>query len=167
MELWDVYDKRGCKTGKTKQRGSLLISGEFHLAMEIWIVNEEKQLLIQRRAQSKKILPDIWGMTTGCIVAGEDSVSGCIREVQEEIGISLTADDIIFLQRIFRTNTIWDVYVAHKNADLAQLVLQQEEVSEVKWITFDELREMLKDGQFFAYPEIDEIITLVEQFIRT
>ena len=54
MELWDVYDKNKKKTGKIIDRHSdeRLNEGEYHLAVEAIIINENK-ILISRRANFK------------------------------------------------------------------------------------------------------------------
>jgi hypothetical protein len=37
MEIWDILDINGNKTGKTKIRGHKLNKSEYHLVIHVWI----------------------------------------------------------------------------------------------------------------------------------
>lgn len=163
MELLDIYDNDGCKTGIIKKRTDILKKGEYRLAAEVWIINSKCEILIQQRSSNKDILPNIWGSTTGCIISGEDKLDGAIREVKEEIGISIAKNDLDFIRRIFRQDMIWDIYFVYEDVDLSKVVLQTEEVSAVKFVSIQEFRDMLSIGEIFEYPEIYDILALIKQ----
>lgn len=162
MELWDIYDNKAYNTGKIKRRTDILLDGEFHLGTEVWIINDNLEILIQKRSSNKKILPNMWGLTTGCIISGENTLIGSIREVEEEIGVYLKEDELNFIRRIFRKDMIWDIYFVYKNVDLSKVVLQLEEVSDVKLVSVHEFKHMLSSGEIFEYPEIHEILALIK-----
>lgn len=163
MEMWDIYDNRGLKTGKIKKRADILNSGEYHLATEVWIINDKSEILIQKRSSNREVLPNIWALTTGCMISGEDTLNGAIREVKEEIGMSIKRDDLKFVRRIFRTDTIWDIYFVYRNVDLSKLTLQAEEVSDVKLVSIHEFKDMLLSERIFEYPEIYDVLSLIKQ----
>ena len=77
MELWDVYDKNKKKTGKIIDRHSdeRLNEGEYHLAVEAIIINENK-ILISRRANFKNNYRLLWECTGGSVKSGEKSIDG-------------------------------------------------------------------------------------------
>ena len=89
IEYWDVYDKNKQKTGRLMKRGELLKEDEYHLIVHIWIKNSKGEFLIQQRSETVKN-PLVWSATGGSVVAGEDSYTGAIREVKEELGLDLT-----------------------------------------------------------------------------
>lgn len=161
MELWDIYDNKGHKTGLMKKRTDILSRGQYHLAAEVWIINDKFEILIQKRSDNKKILPNIWTLTTGCMVSGEDTVDGSIREVEEELGICIKKDDLNFIKRIFQGNIIWDIYFVYMNIELSKLALQKEEVSDVKFVSAGEFKDMLLCGEIFKYDEIYDILSRV------
>ena len=161
MELRDIYDGKGYKTGVKKERSENLEDGEYYLAAEVWIINSNSKILIQQRSSNKDILPNMWGLTTGCMITGEDTVEGALREVKEEIGISLEKDELNFIRRIFRKNSIWDIYFVYKDVELSKLILQTEEVSNVKLVSIEEFNSMLLSGELFGYPEIYDILSLI------
>ena len=49
------------------------LPGEYHLAVEAWVFNRRREILIQQRSWHREILPGKWSLTTGRIIAGEDS----------------------------------------------------------------------------------------------
>ena len=111
MELWDVYDKKGRKTGALKEKEADYLPGEYHLAVEAWVFNRRREILIQQRSWHREILPGKWSLTTGRIIAGEDSEQGCVRELKEELGIQVKQKELSFLRRIVREDPlIWDIY---------------------------------------------------------
>ena len=97
----------------------------------------------------------MWDITAGGhVLAGEFGFQAIIRECKEEIGIELNPKDITFLGACISTNKKSDIinnhlneyYVANKEIDETKLELQEEEVSEVKWIDKNEIVERIKAG---------------------
>ena len=165
MEYWDIYDRNGQKMGYVKEKGSALLPEEYHMAVEAWIVNNRGKILVQQRSGMCELLPNIWCMTTGRIKAGEDSKTGCIREVAEELGIKVRNEDVQFIDRLIYYNMIWDIFLIKKDVALSDLRLQYDEVAQVKWITPDEFRGMIEREETFVYPDIRAVLTLVEEHI--
>ncbi|MCC0631490.1 NUDIX domain-containing protein [Clostridioides sp. ZZV15-6388] len=164
MELWDLYNADGSKTGNVIERDNSIEEGYYHLAVEVWIVNSNSQILIQKRSKNKKTLPNIWGMTTGCIVSGEESLDGAIREAKEEIGIDISKDEIKIFRSMIHGDTLWDVYLVKKEYDVSNAILQKEEVSDIKWVSTGEIRQLLKEGLFFEYPEIYDLLSDIDNY---
>ncbi len=154
-ELWDIYDRAGNRTGTVRSRGEALQPGEYHLAASLWVVNARGELLIQKRAATKKIAPNKWSITGGAVRAGETSLEGCIREVGEEIGLTVCAQDIELLTRSIWRNLIFDDYILVRDLPLNAFTLQAEEVSEVRWARADEIKELHDAGQFM-FDDISE-----------
>ena len=100
-EKWDILDENGLPTGKTTLRGkNFLKNGEYHLVVHIWVMSDDGKYLIQRRSESKRLMPGEWAATGGAAVAGEDSFTAAARELKEELGIDSTRQNLKFLKRI-------------------------------------------------------------------
>lgn len=169
MEQWDIYDKYGNPTGRIIEKGSMTSVEEYHLAMEAWIINSKKELLIQQRSKHCEILPGIWSHTTGRMMAGETPADGCIREIKEELGISVKEEEIHFIRRIIREDSyrlIWDIYIVKKDVLLSDIKLQEQEVAKVKWVSVEKLKNLIDNREFFEYPEIYEVLSYVESFME-
>ncbi len=142
MEKWDVYDRQGNLTGRTKTREDTLLDGEYHLGVSLWIINSEGKLLIQKRAACKRIHPNKWSITSGAVLSGETSTEGCVREVGEEIGLHLQQCDIALLSRSIGKDCIFDEYAVIRDFPIEAALLQPEEVSDIKWATLQQIREL-------------------------
>lgn len=89
MEIWDLLDEQGNKTERTIIKGQEIPKGYYHLGADVWIVNSENQILIQKRSPKKKHQPNVWAMTGGSVITGETSLQTIKREVEEELGVTL------------------------------------------------------------------------------
>lgn len=129
--------------------------GCYHKPVCIWIVNDKKEILIQKRASCKKNHPNKWDMpSAGHVVAGESIIEGAIRETYEELGIMTNTDDFKFLfEYIYDKNyEIAEVYMLKINLSIDEMKLQKEEVAEVKWLNYDEFKEVFLSQEFCPQP---------------
>lgn len=146
-EIWDILDENGNKTGRTMKKG-LVPEGFYHLGADVWIVNSENKILIQKRSPQKRNSPNVWAMTGGSVIKGETSLQTIERETKEELGICLNMQDIKLVKQ-YKTGTVWlDTYLIRQDIDLADIIMQEEEVCEVKWATYDEIEEIFNHKQF-------------------
>jgi len=152
IEKWDILRVDGSTTGRqTVRGGNTLKPGEYHLVVHIWIVSSSGSLLIQRRANSKKLMPGEWAATGGAAISGEDSFKAAQRELFEELGIKGDRNTLKKLTRIKRRNSLVDVWVITTDMPVNELVLQESEVAEARWVTRDRLCEMINDGKYHNY----------------
>ena len=154
-ELVDVLDENGMYTGKVETREKCGKEGLWHKAVVVFIINSKGQVLLQRRSQNKKTWPNMWDVSVGGnVLAGEFGFEAAIREAKEELGIKLEKENIVFIGSVISSNKRGDIinnyfneyYVANKEIDGTKLQLQEEEVSEVKWINKDDIIEKIKDN---------------------
>lgn len=153
MELWDLYDRNGNPMGRTVERGKRLRAGEHHLVVHVWIINSAGRVLIQRRSPRLRLMPNIWAATGGSAIAGEDSLTAVCRELKEELGLVIPAEEFEYAGRLIRRSSLCDVWFVRRDAAVPDLRLQKEEVADARWVTLDQLREMIADGRFHRYSE--------------
>lgn len=101
MEYWDIYDKDGHFTGRKKGKYEKWEEDEYHLATEGWIINSNKQILVQQRSNKCQLLPGMWALTTGRIISGESTREGCVREFREELGIHINKEECKLVKFIY------------------------------------------------------------------
>ena len=154
MEQWDIFDKNGQTTGKTVTRGRITLDkDEYHLVVHIWIIGSDGQLLIQRRSDSKPLMPGEWAATGGAAIAGENSLQAAQRELFEELGVNTYDGHIKFVHRIVRKNSFVDIYLVRTDIAICDLKLQTSEVAAAKWVHRNKLRHMIRKGEFHNYGE--------------
>ena len=163
MERWDLLNEHGDPTGKTMVRGARMHAGQYHLVVHIWIV--DGRILLQRRADTRRLMPGVWAATGGSAIAGEDSETAARRELQEELGVATAAGEMTHVGRLRRRNAFTDVWLLKRDVKDADIVLQTEEVAEVRWVTEQELRVMIVKGDFHHYgrPYFDTVMTALRK----
>jgi 8-oxo-dGTP diphosphatase len=158
MEIWDILDEDGVKTGKTMVRGEKITPGDYYLAVHIWIRNSRGEYLIQKRAEDKTLWPGMWAATGGAAVSGETSMQSALREVEEELGIKPVEHNMVFISRIKKTNWFTDLWVLEQEMQLENIVMQKEEVCDVRWVTKQEIYSMVTDKEFVAYDYLESFL---------
>lgn len=155
-EIWDLYTMEKKKTGRTWARGAPLPEGFYHLVVSVWIVNSRGQYLLSQR-HPKKQYPFAWECTGGCVLAGESSLAGALREVKEELGITLDPADAKILRQIRReaVQDFYDVWRFYADIPIEKVALQKNEVINVRWADRSTLLEMYRGGML--HPLLDYI----------
>ncbi|PFE09038.1 NUDIX hydrolase [Bacillus cereus] len=107
MTEWlTLVNEKGIKQGK-KLRDDIHRDGDWHETFHCWFVEQDDDdisLYFQLRAYNKKNLPGIWDVTSaGHIMHGEDILTGGIRELKEELGLSFYTTNLVY-KGIYKTN---------------------------------------------------------------
>ena len=149
-EIFDVYTREGKYLGtKPKSFCHSENPGVYHKPVWIWIINDNKEVLVQKRAACKKRSPNKWDMpSAGHVIAGETVIEGAIRETYEELGVKTVESDYKFMFEYIKDSSfeLAQVYLMKKNIN--EFKLQETEVSEVKWLKYDEFKELLLSNDF-------------------
>ena len=151
MEKWDLLDEKGHPLGKTLIRGENLQAGQYHRVVHIWIVDHQRRMLIQKRAENVQWMPGVWAVTGGSAIAGEDSLTAARRELREEMGIPSSPEDMKKAATIRRRNSFCDIWFIRCDVSLSDLNLQKEEVTDARWVSWDQLMKMVETRQFHNY----------------
>jgi 8-oxo-dGTP pyrophosphatase MutT (NUDIX family)/GNAT superfamily N-acetyltransferase len=166
-EIWDVLDEHGNKTGRYTERGRKMATGDYHLVVHIWKYNNKGEWLIDKRAPTRGTSIDGKCETTGgAAVAGDDSLTAALRETKEELGIDLDPKKGTLFSTIVQHGNdghtwIQDAWVFEWNGSITDVRFQKGETCEAMWATADQIREMMKTGEFLSewfYPYFDEMV---------
>jgi isopentenyl-diphosphate delta-isomerase type 1 len=127
--------------------------GLLHRAFSVFIYQNDK-LLLQKRHSHKYHSAGLW--TNTCCshpYPNEDIKTAAVRRVQEELGISLSLDSLIELGVFHYTeqvgnnlieNELDHVFIVrmpeNNRSEQFRFDFNQNEISEVKWITIQELQ---------------------------
>jgi isopentenyldiphosphate isomerase len=98
-EIVDIFNENMELIG-TAPRSEAHEKGLWHHSFHCWVIRkkgEEHFVLFQKRGAHKKLYPDTLDITAaGHIVSGETPEEG-IRELNEELGIEVTIEKLIYL----------------------------------------------------------------------
>ena len=145
MEKRDLYDENKKLTGETIYKGEKVPKGRYYITVVVWIQNEEGEFLIQKRVLKKD---GKWSTTGGHPVSGETSKQGIFTEIKEELGLDLTNEEITLFKTIKTEDDFVDLYYLKTSIDINNIVIQEEEVADVKWATIEEIKNLINNGEF-------------------
>ena len=143
-ELRDLYDINSERTGKTYYKEDSITEGYYPMVVMTVIRNYKGEFLMQKRVESKG---GDWGVTGGHPKAGETPIEGIITEVKEELGLSFSKDDFIEYDSGCDGKDCYKMYLVNKDIDLNDITIQEEELTEVRWFSMEELDNMVSTGE--------------------
>ena len=117
------------------------------------------ELLWQKRGAGVSRFPGYYDISAGGHVnLGESLVEAAVREAREEIGATISADDLGFVtMRGYNKNRFVWVYAVNWTGRTEEFHFDDDEVEEVKWVPFDMTLDFVKE---YAKPTLknDEIV---------
>ncbi len=162
-EVWDVYDISRRKADRTVFRGDTLGAGEYHLVVNIWIMNGKNEVLLQKRSMEKETGPGLWCCTGGAAIAGEDSAQAFAREMTEELGVPPDMEHAQIAFSHTRRNYHKDIWFVRQDIPPDAFRLQKEEVEAVRWVTMDELEwEANNAATWWQLSYFDELLAFLK-----
>ena len=154
MELVDSYDENRTPLGRTAERHAQKGPGEYRMVVHVCLFDRRGRLLIQQRTAEKHIWPNLWDVSGGGGVdAGETSRQGAEREFREELGVPLNLSSLRPSLTVNFEGGFDDFFILTRDLPLEDLTLQREEVAAVRYVTLEELLDMVDAGTFIPYPK--------------
>ena len=156
-EYFDLLDENGERIGKTKLRSEVHRDGDWHKAVHIWIINNKGDILLQRRCATKDSNPNMLDISSaGHLSAGDDSLTGAIRELKEELNLDVKKEDLEYIKTLKRSskytetfinNEFDDLYILRTDKKLEDMEYQKEEISEIMYVPYKEFKKMVQNKQ--------------------
>ena len=108
------------------------------------IARDGAVLMIRRRQKEGELL---WAFPGGGVEAGETPEQAAVREVGEEVGMTVAADRVLG-ERVHPKTGRAMVYTACTVVDGEPTVLDAEEIAEVAWVKHSEIADHVPYGLF-------------------
>lgn len=134
-EIFDVVNEHD-EVIDRKPRSVVHARGLLHRAVHVLVFNSCGQIFLQKRSMKKDRQPGVWDSSaSGHLDSGEDYYACAVRELREEIGLSLTQPP----RRLFKIDAceetdaefVW-VYRCDSEGPFA---LHPDEIDEGGWFT--------------------------------
>ena len=124
MEILDLYDDFGQKLKETINRGEKTEEGKNIMLSVAFIKNSKGEFLIQKTSKEKG---NRYSSTGGHVMHGETGLETIKRELEEELGISATEQDLKYIAtfKYPKKNCIFNVYLLNIDIDLSKIKLQE------------------------------------------
>ena len=154
-ELWDAYDREGNLLGFDLVRGKPLPEGVYHLVVEVLAVTNDGQVLLTKR-HPDKAWGGLWEYTGGSVLKGETPVQGALRELREETGIAVSAQDLhpVYVDTWPETagmgagSSIYHSFVTFFDPAEQTIRLQEGETVDYKLLPYESFKQFLLEDRF-------------------
>lgn len=181
-EYFEILKADGRPSGRVKERNAVHRDGDLHGGVHIWVIRFSEldnaiEILLQRRRGDKDSFPGCLDVSSaGHVQAGEDFLTTALRELEEELGLIVGYDDLIYLfsqvqggeyifhNKSFINNEYVKIYLLSPDVSLEDLSYQEEEISELIWLGASKIKQELeRDNTNFCInkSEFQKIYTLL------
>ena len=163
-ERVDVLDASGKKTGEIAWKSDVHRLGLWHRCFHCWIFSPGTPsggpyLFVQRRASGKDTWPNRLDVTAaGHIGAGEETLEGGLREIEEELGLKVAPDELVQLGTLRSELEIpagldcefQEVFLLVRSLSPKDLRLQEEEVAAVARLRLGDVEALYRRDEVLA-----------------
>lgn len=108
------------------------------------ITHQDAVLMIRRRQREGELL---WAFPGGAVEAGETAAQAAVREVDEEVGLTVEAERVLG-ERVHPKTGRAMVYVACKLLAGEAQVLDDDEIAEIAWVKHSQISDHVPYGLF-------------------
>lgn len=117
-----------------------------HRSVFILVFNDENELLLQKRSQSKDTFPGFWTVSTsGHVTYGQSYDEAAQRELKEELGLDLVLEELYkdYFTEEREFATVFQAHLGEK--DLVNFDL--EEIESISFVKIQDLSEFAKENK--------------------
>ena len=148
MELWDARDRDGNLVGCDLIRGETISDGLYHMVCEVIVRHTDGEFLLMQRDFSKNHYPGLYEATAGgAALKGEDAYQCVRRELLEETGIACEEFHLFDVIVSERKYSIYYQFSCETSCDKQSIQLQEGETVSFRWVSLQQLKEMLDSGE--------------------
>lgn len=161
-EYTDLYDENKNLTGEKlfREKGTKLIvpKGRYSIVVLAFIENSKGEFLFQMTSKRKK---NVWATTGGHVKSGQTSKEAIIEEIKEELGIDINENEIKLFKTYKYDDAFKDVFYIKKDIDINSLTYQEDEVEYVKYLTKDEILDLINNDSNIRKTNIDAFLDII------
>lgn len=153
LSYFDVVDENDNPTGQVADYYEVHAKPLWHRGVHVVIYTPDRKFVMQKRAPSLKYHPDEIELSVGGGVdAGETPLQAGLREVKEELGLTLSTKDLRFINKSksnhrykgdYYCNFLYG-YAACVPEEKLKLTFNEEETSQVFLLSERKLRRALR-----------------------
>jgi len=169
QERFDIFNEQMIKIG-VDTRANVHARGLWHQTFHCWVLNNSKtEILLQLRQNDKDTYPGLLDIScAGHLLSGETVEDG-VRELEEELGISSSFEELIFCGMVAQENLISSelidrefnhVFLLKSNKAIEDFNFQLEEISGLFYVSIIDFKKLLYgdiDSFWISGIVIDEV----------
>ncbi len=155
---WDLYDK-DLNIVKSINEDESIPNDLYHLTINIWIINSKKQVLLLKKAINYDLrYPGCWTGLNGNVLESNTSLDTIPLVIKDKLNLDIELSNIKEVGLDFRDphNYIYNTFIINEDIKEKKLVLNEEQYTKCKYVDYDELINMINNGEI-EYPLIERI----------
>lgn len=147
MELLQVFDndKNMLNEYVERDKKNELPKGKNFMIILLFIQNQQGKFLIQKVSKEKG---GEYATTGGHTTFGDDNVITAIKECKEELGITLSEEELVLVSSRKYDCCFAETFYCKKEINVQDIDLQVEEVESVEWLSIEEIKKLIINNQF-------------------
>ncbi|MBU1129641.1 MAG: NUDIX domain-containing protein [Nanoarchaeota archaeon] len=162
MEKIIVVDEKDNLLG-AKERGSLT-KEDIYRVSALWVKNSKEEILLAKRALTKKKDPGLWGpAVAGTVEEGESYEQNILKEAEEELGLKNIKPMKLIKDRTKKPhNHFCQWFFLKLDKEAKKFKIQKEEVEEVKWFSKEEIENLFDKNPPLIIPALKFFIKQIK-----
>lgn len=151
---WDLYDNELKETGVIVSNEDEIPDGFYHIALEIWIINDKNEiLLVKKSLDYSRRYPGCWSCIGGNLYSKEHYKDSVKRIVFEMIGLEIKDNEIELLSPQKRDPYRYAYITCYikRNVDLDKISFVDGRATVAKYVNINELLNMCNNGEIAFY----------------
>lgn len=150
-EIFDIVNDRDDVIGQAT-RGECHQKNLKHRSVSVIAINSNNQIFLQKRSQTKDTLPGYWTLSaTGHVDSGKDYQTTAVREVEEELGIKISPNDITSLDKIY-VDSVKEFNSSFVFRHSGPFTLHPQEIESGQWMNLEKIIQQYHLGKLKLTP---------------
>lgn len=133
-EWFDVVNERDEVVGRATRR-EVHATGLWHRAVHVLVFDGSGRVLLQKRSMLKDLSPGLWDSScSGHVDSGEDYDAAAVRELNEEIGVRITAAPARWFRLEPSAETGWEFVWVYGLRHEGPITVDPAEIQYAEWV---------------------------------
>lgn len=153
MKYVDIVDENNNMIGEKVELTEVFKTGLWHREVSVFVINENGEILIQKRANTKKRKPNMWTVCSGIVESEEDVIAAAMRKLHNELVMQSTIYDLELIEIGIESNKLENeknnnfryIYWIKTDRKIEDYPINPEEIAKLKYISIEELGKIIEE----------------------